>query len=218
MIVGRQADANRRRVAGAIAAGALTAFSLWYALGQSTSNPTSAYFSTFTRGWELGFGAFLACVVPYMRARTWVLTTMSIIGTAVIGVSLFTTTSTHGFPAPGALPAVLGSGLVLAAASRRGRARNFALTNAASVFVGDISYSVYLVHFPIIILLESKMPQKGGYFYTVAVLGTLGASMLLYAGVEKPILDSAGCFPAQTGGAAVPGYAHLEWGIRCWRV
>ena len=189
-----QAARRVRVIVGTSLAVIVCAVSLWFAFGQSKSDPVTAYFSTFDRAWELGLGALLACVVPSMRGSRWLLTLISWVGLAAIGVSLFVTTTSH-FPAPGALLPCLGAAAVIAAVSPTAMASNWILTNPVSVFVGNISYSVYLVHFPVIILLAAKMPSKGPYYYAIAVLLSTGLSIALYAFVERPVLNSGWLLP-----------------------
>jgi hypothetical protein len=175
----------RRGVAGAVAATGLTAASMVIAWRLSVSAPTNAYFSMFARVWELGLGAVLAFVAPAIKADRRVLTAMSWAGTAIVVVALLTTTSAH-FPMPGALTACLGSALVLAGS---GPAANPMLTNRAAVLVGDVSYSVYLTHFPIIVFAATQWPvHHGGYYLSICAV-IAGASLLLYGLVERPVLE-----------------------------
>lgn len=181
---------GRRRWSVGVAAGAVCAASLAVAAVQSASEPTTAYFSSFTRGWELGLGALLACL-PALRARRFALTSLAWTGTALIVVSLFVTRQTGGFPLPGAVLPCLGAALVLAAVDRSGREAWLPLlTNPLAVRIGDISYSVYLVHFPVIVLLAAAMPDHGVYFYTAAPLLIIGSACALYGLVERPVLTS----------------------------
>ncbi len=195
LLAGARRRLGARQVAGIALAVAICAGSLAFAMGQSSSNATSAYFSTLTRAWELGLGALLASLVPRLpRLSAHVNTAISWLGMALIGVSLFTVQGSHGFPAPGAILPCVGAALVIAAGG--GPVRNFILTNRASVYVGDISYSVYLVHFPVIILLAAWMSKSAGaYFYGTALLVTLGLSILLYSAIEQPILRSNWLLP-----------------------
>ncbi|WKN47158.1 acyltransferase family protein [Nocardioides sp. Arc9.136] len=189
-VAGARTSLQRRRVVVLAASTLLVGASLWVAFGQSADDPTGAYFSTVTRGWELGLGALMACVVPYMRGNAVVLTAMSWTGMVAIGVSLFVITDTTTFPAPGALLPCLGAALVIAAVSPDARAWNVVLTSRPAVFVGDISYSVYLVHFPVIVLLAPSLGDAGWYYNIACVLLILGLSMALYGFIERPVLES----------------------------
>jgi len=181
---------GRRRIAGATTAGLLCVLSLALAAAQSNSDATYAYFSSLTRAWELGLGAVLACVGGALKAPRAALTVMSWTGLLAIAVSFFLVSGGPGFPFPGALLPCFGAVLVLAAATADEQASNILLTNPVSVFVGDISYSVYLVHFPVIVLLVSRMPDRPWQFYVIGVALIIGLSVALYGFVEQPVLRS----------------------------
>jgi hypothetical protein len=158
------------------------------AAAQSGSELTTTYFSSFTRGWELGVGALLACL-PTIRASRPVLTVVSWTGTILILAAVFGTDPAGAFPLTGVAAACIGCALVIAAGSARS-AWNPLLTNWIAGRVGDISYSLYLVHFPVIVLLAAAMSGHGAVFYSAAILLTLAGSCALYALVERPVLES----------------------------
>jgi SGNH domain (fused to AT3 domains)/Acyltransferase family len=94
--------------------------------------------------------------------------------------------SSGGFPAPWALLPVAGAALVImAGVGGEPRYQNF-LRNPVSTYVGDISYSLYLVHWPVIVILGALM-DPGAYF-SVTVLGlAFGLAVLSYYFVENPL-------------------------------
>ena len=62
------------------------------------------------------------------------------------------------------------------------------LRNQVSVYVGNISYSLYLVHWPIIVILGSLLPNGRGLWYVVAVVTmSFGLAILSYHFVENPL-------------------------------
>lgn len=177
---------NTRLVAGAIAAVGLCALSWWWGVGQTSAHPTSAYFSSLTRAWELGVGALLACATPLLRRSPAALaTTFSWAGLVSILVSLFVVRDSAGFPVPWAALPVAGSALVIIG-SAVGEARNIILTNRVSVFLGDISYSIYLTHFPFVVILGALMPHWQHLYWAAVILGTLGLSIASYYFIEEP--------------------------------
>jgi peptidoglycan/LPS O-acetylase OafA/YrhL len=177
-----------RRKAIAVAATVIGGVSLAVAAAHSMSEPTTTYFSSFTRGWELAVGALLACV-PTLRASKPVLTAVSWIGTILIVAAMFRTDPAGAFPLTGVATACIGCALVIAAGSVR-TVWNPLLTNWIAGRIGDISYSLYLVHFPVIVLLAAAMAGHGADFYLATILLTLAGSCALYALVERPVLDS----------------------------
>ncbi|MCM0621841.1 acyltransferase family protein [Nocardioides bruguierae] len=183
-------DRTRDLTVGAMAV-VLSLAGFAYSLHQTAAEPTAAYFSTLSRSWELGAGAALACFLPHVRKipRGWA-EVLSVAGVAIIAVAVFITPSTNGFPGPWAAPAVLGSALVIAAGSiGTAHVRNVLLTNRASTFLGDISYSVYLVHFPLVVIMGVLLPQDDLFRWLAVLGGTVGLSTLIFYFVEEPFRD-----------------------------
>jgi len=181
----------RHRIAGTIMA-AIVAASFTWAVIDTANNPNWSYFSTLTRVWELGFGALLAIFAANMSgipdairpALAWA-------GLALITFGAFWITEDIGFPGPWAIMPVIGSALVLAAGTGGPARFLWPITNVGSVTVGNLSYSLYLWHWPVIIFIGSFM-NPAGWPYYVAVLGiTAALSTLAYYFVEQPILASS---------------------------
>jgi len=180
----------------AVVLAAIVGLSFVWALVETVSNPTLAYFSTFSRVWELGIGALAATVVmrrftelpaPVRAAASW-------IGIAGIVASALLVREDVGFPAPGALLAVLATALVLVAGSGAPSATYdqalFPLTNRVARYLGDISYSLYLWHFPVIVLLLSVFPAGSRKYYVGAAGLVLLLSVLTFHFVEQPVRRS----------------------------
>ncbi|MGN6723699.1 MAG: acyltransferase family protein, partial [Marmoricola sp.] len=184
------ARAARRRVNVPVAVVAVAISLLTFVFGwvETVHHPQTAYFSTFTRGWELGVGAVLACLLPVMKQiPRWLAVTAGWLGVALIFAGFLWTPTSHGFPVPWAALAVGGSALVLASGGLGVPSRNWLLTNRVSVFLGDISYSIYLTHFPLVIILGALMTTSKADYYTAVLVGTLGLSMASYYLVEEPV-------------------------------
>ncbi|WP_255506752.1 acyltransferase family protein [Mycobacterium sp. AZCC_0083] len=181
----------RHRIAGAIMA-ALVAGSFTWAVLNTTSSPSWSYFSTLTRGWELGFGALLAIFAASMsKIPDAIRPALAWIGLAIIALGAFWITEDIGFPGPWAIVPVVGSGLVLAAGTGGAVRFLWPITNIASVTVGDLSYSLYLWHWPVIIFLGSIMEPAGWQYYVAAIGITAALSTFAYYFVEQPILASS---------------------------
>jgi peptidoglycan/LPS O-acetylase OafA/YrhL len=181
-------NARLARTAAGVAIGVITVASLAWALWETAHSPAMAYFSTFSRAWELGIGALIAVLgnTLAIRSAAW-RTTLAWIGLGGIAVSLFVVPQSPGFPAPWALLPVLATALVLAAGAGGEQRHLWPLTNRVSTYVGDISYSLYLWHFPVIVLLATVLPTDGPAYYAVAAALILGLSVLGYHGVEDPL-------------------------------
>jgi hypothetical protein len=117
---------------------------------------------------------------------------LSSAGLAVILFGAVHITSTSQFPAPWALAPVLGAVLVIAAGvGATGFRFSPLLSNPASRYLGDISYSLYLWHFPVIILLGSLIRPSGAKYYAMAAGIILLASVLSFHLVENPVRRSS---------------------------
>ncbi|MFC4064632.1 acyltransferase family protein [Actinoplanes subglobosus] len=177
-----------RRIAVGITITLITAASFTWALAETSDNPTVAYFSTFSRAWELGVGALLAVLGTTIAIRSLAARTL-LAWTGIIGIviALFTVPATPGFPAPWAALPVLATALVIAAGTGGDQPYLWPLTNPVSRYIGDISYSLYLWHFPVIVLLAALMPSDTvTYYLTAAALITV-LSVIGYHGVEDPL-------------------------------
>jgi peptidoglycan/LPS O-acetylase OafA/YrhL len=188
LVVARKAWTHGRRMALAgVVIGSVIAVSLLWALYETETLPTRAYFDTFARVWELGVGALLATAVGVLARipvalKPW----LSWAGLGLITASLFVIAEdSPGFPAPWALLPVTGATLIIASGVG-GEPPQWILRNRASVYVGNISYSLYLVHWPVIVLLAALMPH-GIYFYVAAVALTFGLAVASFHFVENPL-------------------------------
>ncbi len=160
-------------------------------VAQTASDPTVAYFSPFTRAWELGIGALVAVGTnrlltigkPLGAALTWA---------GIAGILYGAVAFNNQTPYPGSLVAipVLGAALVLAggACAPKGGAEAV-LGWKPFQWVGQLSYSIYLWHWPLLIIAadaagKSSLPfrQNLGWL-AVALL----AAALSYYFVENPI-------------------------------
>lgn len=181
--------ARRRRTAAVLLA--LTLASLAWSWAQTRHDPGVAYFSTLTRAWELLAGSLLALAVH--RARIPGRTVRLLLGwvaVALLAVALVTIDA--GTPFPG-LAALLPVSAALAAILA-GDAGPLALLSRARpvappvVWLGDISYGLYLWHWPPLALLPVLLARPLTGPETAGVV--LGAVLVAWAStrlVEDPI-------------------------------
>jgi peptidoglycan/LPS O-acetylase OafA/YrhL len=168
----------------------VTALSLAWSIHQTVTSPTTAYFSTFTRAWELGVGGLVALVptTAVKRLSRRVLQRMALAGALAVVFSCVVLTSATPFPGIAAMLPVGGTALILLA----GRAD--ASTLVARVLsaeplrvIGDWSYSLYLWHWPVLILPEYALGRAlTAYESAMAVLVTVTLSAYSYQYVEMP--------------------------------
>ncbi|CAN5375859.1 SGNH hydrolase domain-containing protein [soil metagenome] len=147
----------------ALALGGITAASLAWSVVATSQSPGTAYFVSTTRVWELGFGALLAFGVTRLsrlpRAAAEVLALLGV--AAIVVAALFVTRSTP-WPGSAALIPVAGTTAVIAAGCKSANTlTGRALGLAPMRFLGGISYSLYLWHWPLLVFLDELRPGTG---------------------------------------------------------
>ena len=169
--------------------GAVVLLSLAYSVHLTASDPAAAYFVTWTRLWELGVGGLLALGAQATRgwAQRHPATGKGVAAAGwclIIGVAA-TYTSRTPFPSWRAAVPVLGAALVIAAHSR---ARWHRLPGVQ--WLGDVSYSVYLWHWPLIVIVPVAIgrltgsPERGRVDSTLILIMTL-----VLAGLTKVFVE-----------------------------
>ncbi|NQX28031.1 acyltransferase [Microbacteriaceae bacterium VKM Ac-2854] len=197
-IVLRVVERRDRRTINVVAGlliGAISLISFAWALYESATSPTVAYFSTFTRAWELGIGAILAAMAPlFARIPVVVRLPLAYLGLAGIVAGLFLVTPESVFPAPWALLPVLCTAAVIVAGTgveqRRVMPFLAPLTNPVMTYLGDISYSLYLWHFPVIVFAAVLQPELTPVLAVIVLVITLVLSVGSYHLIETPIQAS----------------------------
>jgi peptidoglycan/LPS O-acetylase OafA/YrhL len=154
------------------------ASAIWSVLEAGT-NAVSAYFSPFTRFWELGVGALVA-TFAFTKAPKW----LSYLGLVTIVASLFLFDSATLYPGYLAWVPVLGTALVLISPLP-------ALGIRPLRYIGDISYSLYLWHYLWLVLpTQLENPITDGYWSWLFLLGAVMTAVLSYHFFERPIHKS----------------------------
>ena len=176
-----------RDVAVPVLAGIIAASFAWSVV-QTGSDTVTAYFSPFTRAWELALGALAACLSPRIaRLRGDLLAVASWAGLAMVLVAALGYDERTLFPGYAAALPVVGSALLLVgglgAASWGPQA---GLGWAPVRTIGDWSYSLYLWHWPLLILAGAVWGTPHGWSGLAVVAVASAVSGLTYAWVEQP--------------------------------
>jgi peptidoglycan/LPS O-acetylase OafA/YrhL len=126
--------------------------SFGYGLIIASSMPQAAFFMLPGRAFEFGLGALVLTSAPLVTSHKMG-NAMSISGTAMIVLSFTHLNSAHGAPALIALPSLIGALLIISSPSTV--AANRIYTNVAFEYLGKISYSAYLIHWPVFVFLHN---------------------------------------------------------------
>ncbi|CAB4687781.1 MAG: acyltransferase family protein [Actinobacteria bacterium] len=187
---GRQARLPRRTIFVVLVLA--TGASLAWSIVHTQSEPATAYFSTSTRAWELGIGALTALVAPWVAPRLprWIGVPLQVAGLTAIVVACLAYSASTPFPGVAALLPVLGAAaLLLVGATPTGLVGpvRWLLSVRPMRTIGDWSYSLYLWHWPALILVEHRLERHlTGLEAGVVVLAVFALAALTYRFVEMP--------------------------------
>lgn len=175
-----------RRMAILFAIVGLASFGL-AVFGMESRKTVLVFYLAPTRAWELIVGSILATgVIPDPRNRT-VKGLAALGGLIAVLIPVFTyKTSTH-FPGIGALPPVLGSAALIWAGRGGGHALSPALGWAPVRFIGLISYSLYLWHWPVLAFASyASVEPIAPWMAALAVALAFILAVLSWRYVERP--------------------------------
>lgn len=149
------------------------------------ADSSMAFYMAPARVFEFGIGALLVFVADFQRMRGWVLEALLIAGPGLIAYSVIRFDEHTLFPSLAALLPSVGAALVIYA----GRARHtgFLLRNSLAVWIGSISYSLYLVHWPIVVLYRYVAMGFPLYARFMAIVAAFALAFLLHRYVESPL-------------------------------
>ena len=173
---------SSRRLIVALLIGVVASFAL--SIWLTDASPARAFYLLPTRVWQLGVGGLLALVgVMGTSRRAGALAWAGLAAVAVAGVAL-----TAEIPYPGLaalLPTAGAVALLYGGAAPSGPVR--LLAAAPLRFLGKISYSLYLWHWPLLVLplmfLERALT---GVEVVASVAAAIGVSWLSWRFVEQP--------------------------------
>jgi len=149
--------------------------------------PRSAFFHLPTRGWELLVGALLAMKFIPRIATKALAESLSAIGLVLMIAPLFLYDKETPFPGFAALAPVLGCALVLYSTENE-RTRVAALLSwKPIVFIGLISYSLYLWHWPIFAFTTYELLRPLTFLEALfCVLVAVSAAVISWRFIEQP--------------------------------
>ncbi len=193
----------------AVTLGALAAVSFVHAVRLSAEEAGVAYFSTFTRGWELAAGGLLALVPaaawrrvlpgtgPHRSAAGLAAGALAAAGLAAVAYAGLRFDDATAFPGPWGLLPVLGTVAVIAAGCG---AAVHPVARVLSVpplrYAGRISYSWYLWHWPAVIFVPLALDRELSIRWMVVVVAAAALpAALTHRLVEEPVRRARALFP-----------------------
>lgn len=179
LAAGTAALKRRKRIAVVLAV--LTAVSLLGGIILTEVNQPWAFFSLPTRAWELGVGGLLALFAPALaRLKNAGGLLVGLLGVATVVASMLLFTHDLAFPGWAALVPVLGAALMIAG----GQSLHFLSVQPLQYF-GNISYSLYLWHWPLLTLAEIRLGDDfNGWMAAGLVMLSVALAHVTYRFVE----------------------------------
>ena len=129
-------------------------------------SPIWAFYSLPTRGWELGVGALIALMPKLQRGNR----TIALIGIALLFIGAFWFNEKSSFPGTNALLPVLGTAALLSSIGKWPHILGWLATNRISLWLGRISYPLYLWHWPLLVLPITFLARQLSILERIAAL------------------------------------------------
>lgn len=155
----------------------------------TANNPASAFFVTPTRLWELGIGAFVAIGAGLWRKVPRIVAIiLGWIGLIAVATSGLIVTEEWAWPGYAALWPTLGTAAVIVAGYTSGRAGPAGLLAwQPAVWIGGLSYSLYLWHWPLLVSATAMWGELGAKRGLLVVAFSFIPAYLSYKLIENPI-------------------------------
>jgi len=181
----RNSEVRWRRVASSSLLSAILVVSLGYSAYVTFNAPAIAYYSLPSRFWELAAGAALMQLHVTGGGLGRVGEKTQLVLSVVLIAACLCFANEAAFPFPWAIAAVLGSVGVIDLVTRSER-MNSALSWGPAVWVGKISYSLYLWHWPVFVLCRWTVGLDSWGTRVAAVAATFALAWASYTWVENP--------------------------------
>jgi peptidoglycan/LPS O-acetylase OafA/YrhL len=167
-----------------IAIWAAAAASLTVGTVMTYHRPETAFFFSFARAWELMLGSLLAIgAVPAVTHRS-MREVLAIAGLAMIAIAVATYSPITPFPGYAALLPCLGAALLIHTGNDAPTLASRFLAARPVVFIGLISYSLYLWHWPLIVFAKYISPDRSAV--VAAAIASFVLAVLSWRWVEQP--------------------------------
>jgi peptidoglycan/LPS O-acetylase OafA/YrhL len=180
--------ARRSRVRLWLGMSLLFAASLAMSILLVKSDSAGAFYLLPARAWELLAGALIALLPWQIKLSRGIAETMAAVGALCIGLSFALFDRNTQFPGAAALLPCVGTMLLIVANLAAATAVGRVLSHRSLVYVGLISYGLYLYHWPILAFSRYFLDHElNGAETAAALAATLGLALASYHWIEVPV-------------------------------
>jgi peptidoglycan/LPS O-acetylase OafA/YrhL len=169
-------------------AGGLAVGGLLWAVYVHSSDPAWSYFRTDARVWELAAGAWLAARhahTPPKRSWSWVWFAPAVL---ILCASFVWWDAAYAHPGWATVPTILATVFLLHVGANTRGVRVPSMCAVPVLFIGRISYALYLVHWPVFVFWTLDMGHAFTPAHALLAMGvSIGLAWLLHVCVENPI-------------------------------
>jgi peptidoglycan/LPS O-acetylase OafA/YrhL len=167
--------------------GSVLAASFALSVWGTYAHPTATFYLLPSRAWELLVGAWLAAAAAKRPLRNWVAEGASCLGLGAIVFAFFSYGATTRFPGVNAALPCVGTALLIWSNSGERTAIGRLLSRRSIVFIGLISYSLYLWHWPILAFIRYRVSDNPALDLRIgAIAASFVLAVLSWRFIETP--------------------------------
>lgn len=174
----------------AVVFGLIFVGSLWYSVRETALHQQTAYYNTYARLWEFALGTLAAIVLSMITLPAVVRAVMGWLGIAMIISCGFVLDVQGQFPGYAALWPTLAAVFIIAAGDTGTQwGPEKLLTLPPLLKLGNISYALYLVHWPILVFYLNwvKQEKAGPLAGVVMLAASIVIAWVMTKFVETPL-------------------------------
>jgi peptidoglycan/LPS O-acetylase OafA/YrhL len=210
---------SRRDVGSFMAA--LSVISLGYCIWYTHTNPSAAFFLSPVRAWQFGVGGLFSMIsakrLQGLKRQTIISGYLGLVGIFLAAVVY--SSQTH-FPGAAAILPTVATGLaLLAGVGAPGAGIGRLLHHPILQRFGELSYSIYLWHWPVLVLTAAYVEHFTAGIRAACVLAAFVIAALTHYLIENPIRFNRHLMPHPRLSVALAGLVTVLslGGVACWR-
>ena len=186
----------RQALPALIITGFLASFAL--SLWGVANTPVAAFYLLPTRAWELLMGSALALGIVPAISLAWLRESIAAAGLLLIALSIYFIVPEMPFPGWAALPSCLGAAAIIYANTNGTTLAGTLLSLRPVVFIGIISYSLYLVHWPVFVLVGyAAIDPLEPMTIVLCLLASFVLAIMSWRYIERPFRGKCGFLPTR---------------------